>query len=169
VNKMQIKAVTVTVPAGEYWLGDPCYSFDSQETWMELLNSCDFFRDPIGTVVVGGKTFQVLGFGTAHGDGVYRDQEGHEYGVDAGLIGLVPVEVNPDAARDLCRNVVFTRPTECSSVNGYMEFGRYIINTDTWNEYNTTPEGDYDEDEDEDDDSTAAVDPWADEDEDQDA
>jgi hypothetical protein len=31
-------------------------------------------------------------YGTAYGDGVYHDQYGHSYSVDAGLIGCIRVE-----------------------------------------------------------------------------
>lgn len=76
----------VMVPKGKYFLGDPCYAVPDRH-WMNLLTSCDFFRDtPIGEV----DGHKVLGFSTAHGDGCYEDQFENEYPVDAGMIGLVP-------------------------------------------------------------------------------
>ena len=76
---------TITVPAGTYWLGDPCYAVPDAD-WMPLLNSCDFFNHPKGTV----RGHHVYASGTRWGDGQYRGTDGHSYPVDAGLIGLVP-------------------------------------------------------------------------------
>ena len=46
---MKISKVEVEVPAGKYILGDPCYAVPDSE-WMELLESCEFFNSPIGTI-----------------------------------------------------------------------------------------------------------------------
>lgn len=78
---------TVYVPAGKYVIGDPCYTVPDDD-WIKLLESCEYFNRPVG--ISGG--YEVLAFPTAYGDGVYRDQRGNVYPVDAGLIGLVPVE-----------------------------------------------------------------------------
>lgn len=135
-----MKAVidTVIVPAGRYWLADPCYSISNDEVWMELLQSCNFFMDsPIGTT----KGYEVLAFGTAYGDGVYPDNRGREYAVDAGLIGLVPMELReseygsadvPDTylAGAFGREVVFTSPTKCwEDGEGGLYFGDITIYT----------------------------------------
>ena len=45
---MKISKVEVEVPAGRYILGDPCYAVPDSE-WMELLESCNYFENPIGT------------------------------------------------------------------------------------------------------------------------
>lgn len=118
----------VSVPAGKYWLTDPCYLVP-EELWMPLLNSCSFFEDPIGTVTdEDGKQHHVLAFGTAYGDGEYLDQFGHSFPVDAGLIGLVPVslagENNPGYLL-----VEFTEETICTCNGGDMRFGKYRIDT----------------------------------------
>jgi hypothetical protein len=76
---------TLTVPAGTYWLGDPCYSVPS-DLWIPLLESCDFFNLPVGTV----NGHKVYASPTAYGDGEYVGSDGYSYPVDAGLIGLVP-------------------------------------------------------------------------------
>jgi hypothetical protein len=119
---------TVIVPAGSYFLGDPCYAVPDA-FWDALLNTCKFFEKPIGTA----NGFEVLGFGTAWGDGSYQDQDGNEYPVDAGLIGLVPVGLIEQEQRaellKLGRMVDFTEPTACTAAQGVMQFGRIRIDT----------------------------------------
>lgn len=125
-GKMEMTAVTVRVPAGAYYLGDPCYTVPN-DMWMELLGTCDFFGVPIGTV--GGQ--QVVAFRTAWGDGLYQGSDGFQYPVDAGLIGLVPIALNPAFDRqDLVTLVVYERATECSTDGaGGLMFGGVEIDT----------------------------------------
>jgi len=118
----------VMVPAGKYWLCDPCYAVPSERR-MDLLNSCKFFEYPVGVVKANDdKNYSVLGFGTAYGDGVYHDQFGNSFPVDAGLIGLTPVglyEGEPFGAV----LVEFTEETSCWCYEGVLNFGEHRINT----------------------------------------
>lgn len=71
------------MPAGRYWVGDPCYCFDG--SWHKILDSSNYLKEPYykdGVAVV-------CALSTAHGDGMYLDRQGRSYPVDAGLIGLV--------------------------------------------------------------------------------
>ena len=141
---MKISKVEVEVPAGKYVLGDPCYAVP-EDAWYPLLQSCNYFDDPIGTVKDATRHFLVLAFSTKWGDGSYRGTDGNVYPVDAGLIGLVPVEViGMDALRDdLCTVVTFDKPTKCSSDGeGKLRFGHITIDTDP-----AQDEDDEDEDE----------------------
>jgi hypothetical protein len=151
---MKLVTDTVIVPAGRYWLADPCYSISNDEVWMELLTSSNFFMDsPVGT----SKGYEVLAFGTAYGDGVYPDNRGREYAVDAGLIGLVPMELReseygvvdaPDTymAGMFGQELVFTTDTKCwTDGEGGLYFGDIVISTG-----DSTADEDEDEDEDED-------------------
>lgn len=149
---MKISKVEVEVPAGRYVLGDPCYAVPDSE-WMELLESCEFFNSPIGTIRRSPKegtfnvmeTFKVVAFGTRWGDGCYRGTDGNSYPVDAGLIGLVPVEaVDMDTLRDdLCTVVTFDKPIKCGTDGeGKLRFGHITIDTDP-----AQDEDDEDEDE----------------------
>jgi hypothetical protein len=85
-----------TLPAGKYWIGDLCYVLshdDSKFNWREFCDFC-FMDDETGRKNEGIVTHQGITFayfGTAHGDGCYNDQFGNEYGVDAGMIGCIPV------------------------------------------------------------------------------
>ena len=79
------------MPAGKYYIGDLCYVMNDAE-WEEF---CSITID--GHNVIDGE-FQMKDgrrfatYGTAYGDGVYHDQYGHSYSVDAGLIGCFKVE-----------------------------------------------------------------------------
>lgn len=117
----------VQVPAGKYWLCDPCYAVPS-DLWMDLLNSCEFFERPIGKVEADGEVYQVLGFGTAYGDGLYHDQFNNAFPVDAGLIGLTPVGLSKDEPFGALL-VEFTDETTCSCYEGVLKFGKHEINT----------------------------------------
>ena len=117
----------VQVPAGKYWLCDPCYAVPS-DLWMDLLNSCEFFERPIGKVESDGEVYQVLGFGTAYGDGLYNDQFNNAFPVDAGLIGLTPVGLCKDEPFGALL-VEFTDETTCSCYEGVLKFGKHEINT----------------------------------------
>ena len=142
---MKVCKVEVEVPAGQYILGDPCYAVPDDE-WMELLESCDYFENPIGKITRRDKSYyRIVAFSTRWGDGCYRGTDGNSYPVDAGLIGLVPVEaVDMDALRDdLCTVVTFDKPTKCGTDgDGKLRFGHITIDTDP-----AQDEDDEDEDE----------------------
>lgn len=77
-----------TFPAGKYYIGDPCYAIANAD-WMEVLDQSDFFEKNDGIFFYKGQT--CWAHGTAYGDGEYGDNRGNSYGVDAGLIGIMPV------------------------------------------------------------------------------
>lgn len=125
-------AKSVTLPAGRYVVGDPCYHVPDGE-WNAVLEQSDFFEGQCwanfktGAGLIG----TVVAFGTAYGDGVYEDAAGREYGVDAGLIGVIPLH-DVGAALDLsCAHVIeFSAPFTCQSVDGVIIFGFVEINTE---------------------------------------
>ena len=123
-----VKTHTVVIPPGEYWVGDPCYAYtnNSDSLWMPLL--CNFLDDsPLAQV--GDNWF--VAFPTAYGDGVYLDQDGREYGVDAGLIGVVPVDsAEPDAGTLYAlHRTTFEREVQMYSEDGKIHIGRLVIDT----------------------------------------
>ena len=79
------------MPAGDYYVGDLCYVMTDDE-WDEFCS----------ITIKGGKCLegeftmndgrQFATYGTAWGDGVYQDQNGGQYSVDAGLIGCIKVQ-----------------------------------------------------------------------------
>ena len=118
---------SIIVPAGRYYLGDPCYVIRDND-WIPLLENCNYFIDhPVGKV--GG--YDIVAFSTKHGDGTFYDQHKNEYGVDAGLIGLVPVAYGgqPDHGN---REIEFKSLTLCTNDDGVFDFGGIKINTDAW-------------------------------------
>jgi len=118
----------VSVRPGKYWLGDPCYSVPDS-LWESLLASCRFFEHPVGEVTTdAGDTYKVLAFRTKFGDGVYEDQDGNEFPVDAGLIGLIPVGLAKEKPFGSTL-VEFKGETKCFKSDGVLTFGKYAINT----------------------------------------
>ena len=125
---MKIKQVGVIVPKGSYVIGDPCYAVPDKD-WDGLLQSCNYFNSPIGYVKDGLQKFPVLAFNTKWGDGSYRGTDGNEYPVDAGLIGLVPVEIVEDLSDHKVVN--FSKDTLCmDDGSGKLKFGHITIDTD---------------------------------------
>jgi hypothetical protein len=127
---MKIKRVEVLVPQGSYVIGDPCYAVPDKD-WDGLLQSCNYFESPIGYVKDGMQKFPVLGFGTKWGDGSYRGTDGRVYDVDAGLIGLVPVELVKNLAEHTI--LVLNKDTLCvNDGSGKLTFGHITIETDPY-------------------------------------
>jgi hypothetical protein len=117
---------SVTVPAGEYFLGDPGYAAgDYPDNGWDILVNQWFPREgpdggPIAKLPDGT---EVLAFSTALGDGLYSDDQANTYPVNGGCIGLVPVtEVTTKLVEDeeaessydqIVTRVRFEEPTRC--------------------------------------------------------
>lgn len=135
------EATGATMPAGRYFVGDPCYAVPN-EYWMDWLRDsyknggADFDARTGGSpkvLLAEIKGHPVLGIGTAHGDGVYGGSDGFAYGVDAGLIGLVPMSLPgaEDEVRAYLGTVVeFEEPFECRYEGGTIILGHIRIETD---------------------------------------
>lgn len=118
---------------GEYYIGDPCYVFD--KSWDKVLEETNMFADGEHTLL--GET--VFGGGTAHGDGYYFDNYGRGYGVDAGLIAIIPASLlDKDKKIDrkrMKKNCGYAHMVEmkedflCFLKNGVFRFGDITINT----------------------------------------
>jgi len=75
---------------GKYYIGDPCYCFNSDKTWGDLCNSWFGLNE---SPIAVSENIEVVGFGTAYGDGNYAGYIGsvrHSFPVDAGMLGVVP-------------------------------------------------------------------------------
>ena len=117
--------------SGQYYIGDLCYVLDDR--WDEFCS-----LTIVGDRVLDGEFnlrdgTRFATFTTRWGDGCYRDQQGREYGVDAGLIGCVAVE--DIAATELAniKNghiVEFVQPFSTWSAGGEIRFGTVLIDTD---------------------------------------
>lgn len=73
-----------------FYIGDICYVL-SDTIYSEFWGNMHGYED--GIFEVPGSEFKFAVAGTAYGDGIYYDEELNAYGVDAGVIGLVPIEL----------------------------------------------------------------------------
>ena len=125
----------MTLPAGTYWIGDPCYVL--HEVWSEV---CDLIISGHECLVgefrlKDGRLFAM--YHTAYGDGEYSDQDGHSYGVDSGSLGCVLFtgidqsnEGNASSiARELGRVVTFEGRLSTGSLDGVVAFNQIRIDT----------------------------------------
>ena len=117
------------VPPGEYVLGDPCYALPNK-FWVRSFDFSWPERVFIGKLPAGDR---VIALHTDHGDGAYAEVGGTQiYGVDSGLIGLVPLHVaqqRPDHPRGSSRVVQYSRTTQCGAYGPYLKFGNTVIHT----------------------------------------
>lgn len=107
--------------AGTYLVGDPCYAFSNYHPsdtslWRQWLDSAWHEGDPNKMRILDGRVQgrRIAASVTAYGDGVYYDEKGHEYPVDAGLIGVVHESFLP-----------FLSPTE--TAEGKTPFGMHLV------------------------------------------
>ena len=126
--------MAVKFKAGRYYVGDLCYVMNRDE-WDELLELSGDFGDKLGSDQWFGyfKGFQVFAAFTADGDGVYFDNEGREYVVDDGLIGIISadwVEGKEEEIVGLGHIIAFPVDFRVSADGGFFEFGEIVINTD---------------------------------------
>lgn len=138
--KLDIQDDRITMPAGVYYLGDPCYAF--HDGWHDVL----YGLWATGHDAYIYKGFPILMFGTAYGDGCYGGSDGRTYGVDAGLIGLVHESLIEDTSCwTLGSKFVSTESFVCTrSEGGCLTFGEIIIDTgdDAFEEEDQDDEGD---------------------------
>ena len=73
-----------------FYIGDICYVL-SGDVYYKLWGGRHGFKD--GEFEVPGTGYSFAVGPTAYGDGEYYDDEGNAYPVDAGVIGLVPLEL----------------------------------------------------------------------------
>lgn len=125
-----------TLPAGKYFIGDPCYAVFDHE-WDEYLDPYFKYCDKHGYRTGCGLTHngrQCFTSSTAFGDGVYDDQEGNSYPVDAGMIGATPVEGSeyeglPNGRDRLGLIHTFDKPFDCWYQEGVIHIGHFVIDT----------------------------------------
>jgi hypothetical protein len=133
----------MSMPAGKYYIGDLCYVMTDAE-WEEFC----------GITIKGNKCIdgefwlsdgrQFATYGTAYGDGVYYDEYGHSYSVDAGLIGCIlisDIKVDCENILDLGAIIEFDSSFATSGGRGekdwegQIQFGHVIIETNPIEEY----------------------------------
>ena len=134
----------VTLPAGEYYIGDPCYVIHDDE-WMPFLEAnglldndgfhpaCEYHDKPcfVSSTMYGDGTYPVWG------------PVGQKpIGVDAGLLSAVPSDLVADRgeAERLGFFVTFAEDFACGWEDGTIIFGDYRIATGDDDE---NPDDDY--------------------------
>lgn len=116
-----------TFPPGTYYIGDPCYVV-SDDNWQQLLDDTNYFENENQSY----KGLQILVGDTSYGDGTYTDNYRREYGVDAGLIGIMPIEVVDNKysnIENLGAIVEFEEDFVVEIKDGVFKFGNIVINT----------------------------------------
>jgi len=129
---LELGAESVVLPPGRYVIGDPCYHIHEEE-WDRVLDESDYFIGQCWAhfTTKQGTVGTVVAFSPALGDGVYLDGAKREYPVDAGLIGIIPLE---DVAGVLDLSLAhvheFTAPFTCRWHDDVITFGYIDIDTD---------------------------------------
>jgi hypothetical protein len=80
------------MPAGTYYIGDPCYLFNGptgDEWWNKL---CDLMFRPMYHGLLEVDRITVWSDSTNFGDGSYSSNKDREYFVDSGTIGIVRID-----------------------------------------------------------------------------
>ena len=137
----------IRLPAGKYFIGDPCYAIretkDNPDRWSdfcEALFATDSNYSNQELLEFEGK--KMFAAGTAHGDGCYEGSDGFGYGVDAGLIGCVPLSLCNEKMKEMKRLgtiVEFKKPFDAERTGDYIFiFGHIEIPTNA-----QEPEDDY--------------------------
>jgi hypothetical protein len=91
----------MTMPAGEYYIGDLCYVMTDDE-WTQFCNITIQGNQVLSGEfeLPDGRRFAT--YSTAWGDGRYYDQDDREYSVDAGLIGCIKLaDIKADKYNDI--------------------------------------------------------------------
>lgn len=125
-------------PAGVYLITDPCHVIPNDE-WGGIIEATNCFgignkkATDFDDGVYHWKGSTCFAGFTAYGDGIYSDGK-HRYkiGVDAGLIGIMPLETARDKGktRPYFGNIVeFKTNFTVWEKDGVFHFGRIEINT----------------------------------------
>ena len=116
---------------GIYYVGDLCYVLHDE--WDEF---CNLTINGISLLsgefnLKDGRRF--ASYCTQYGDGTYKDYQGREYGVDAGLIGCIllsDIDLSNDENFIRCGNIVeFSGDFNTSESEGKITFGNVVIDT----------------------------------------
>lgn len=122
-----------TFAPGKYYVGDLCYALRREGLWevfCEDLNGGEYILEH------EGKSIRVWWDNTQYGDGEYRNQFGHAFSVDAGLIGVVAYDDLNEQEKEFLDVILlghiynFEQEFTCSRDNsGTFYIGEYVIPT----------------------------------------
>ena len=115
------------LPAGEYYIGDPCYVIDNDK-WGEFLDPFWDKKPKGGVFDFDG--YQCAAFYTKYGDGCYTLEPGYyRIPVDAGMIGAIPMALVVQGGEEDGAFVTFDKPFQCQEWDGQIRFGHYTVET----------------------------------------
>ena len=141
-DKLKIRE-KFTLPAGAYYIGDPCYILNDK-TYDNILmpvmreanrngrDTYEFYSNPHNEYTQRGVVM-----GTLHGDGIYYDNIGVSYPVDSGQIACIDIAsigLKADIIYYVNTKAVylynFDKPFDCvRHDNGVLRFNSISINT----------------------------------------
>lgn len=75
-----------------FFIGDPCYVLDDVN-YDGVLGAAHWVPGAYSCKALDGSEHDMAFDDTAYGDGEYEDNFGNTYGVDAGILGAVPLEL----------------------------------------------------------------------------
>ena len=100
-----------------FYVGDLCYAMNEKlydKFWGDELGFSDgVFLVPENKYFPSGKGYFFAVDSTTYGDGTYEDDDGREYPVDAGVIGVLPLELVDNSVYDGGGHI-FEVPGVCS-------------------------------------------------------
>ncbi len=116
---------SLTLPKGEYYIGDLCYVSVLSAAWGDVCN--EMHKNDHSEVA--GIEFFVKD--TAYGDGVYTGSNGVEYCVDAGIIGIISAKhlTQKDRKKDYVNTTKFDKSFNVYAEAGVFHFGHITIDT----------------------------------------
>jgi len=123
-----VRRKIMRMKTGKYYIGDPCYVVEDQNDWIKLLEDTNYFKNKNQSY----KGQPIYCGGTAYGDGCYESNKGKCYGVDAGLLGIMPVEVIdiPETEAEFLGSIeTFDKDFDVEIGKGLFIFGDIIIDT----------------------------------------
>ncbi len=134
---------SINFAPGTFYIGDLCYVMTKE--WDEVCKIIIQGNNCIEGIfeLKDGRKFGI--WNTAYGDGMYYDDRGHGYPVDAGCIGIIAVDDIDESEKDNLNfgNVIqFDNSFRVKCSDGLFEFGDVRIDT------RYEPEDDYDYSED---------------------
>jgi hypothetical protein len=127
-NWIYKKTLRFEAPPGTYYIGDICYAL-GDKVYDRVFGGMDYES---GLYIQRDTNNFFLVDNTAFGDGCYTGSDGKEYGVDAGIIGIVPEScIEKDCNGGHLHT--FTQHVICSFRNGIFTFhsGSKYLEIDT--------------------------------------
>jgi hypothetical protein len=110
-----------TLPPGRYVIGDLCYR--NVNDWDQMIES---YEPGKAKTLDDGRHYVILK--TAYGDGTYLDQDGKQYWVDSGTIGICQYDGTLDS--EMGRTFDFSSDFNVFNDKGVLHFGAVYIDTD---------------------------------------